>query len=424
VAFSALTNAYASGTTVFYRSAASSGAFTVTAGATDAESGIASYAFATLPSGWSASAGALGVNTYSWSVANPTAPSGAQNVTATNNASLASAATAITMTGDNAAPTGSVTYTDGYYTATSVSVSFSAGDGSGSGVNASSGLLQRAETALTSGTCGGTYSSFATVTGGTNPSSPFADTTVANAKCYQYRYLISDNLATQATITSSNVAKVDTSAPAAPSAVTVPGATAAWGSSPACGVTGTHYVTYAGQASVSFSATIAAAEAGETVVFSATSAAPSPVTVTGTASTSLGATTATKSLDLSAGAFGEGTITVTARTQDLAGNQSGTTSPAEATVKDTVAAVPTGLAYNDRTLQADQITGTAECGAVITAVKTVGGSSTFTSGVQPGGAFTLNVTAQAISPFSYNVTSTDRAGNVSTIVVVSGSAFL
>jgi peroxiredoxin len=80
--------------------------------------------------------------------------------------------------------------------------------------------------------------------------------------------------------------------------------------------------------------------------------------------------------------------------------------------------------YNDRTLQADQITGTAECGATIIAVKTVGGSSTYNSGVLAGGAFTPNVSAQALSAYSYNVTSSDRAGNVSTIVVVSGTASL
>jgi hypothetical protein len=41
LAYSALTNAYWSGSTLFYRSNATSGAFTITATTTDAESGIA-----------------------------------------------------------------------------------------------------------------------------------------------------------------------------------------------------------------------------------------------------------------------------------------------------------------------------------------------------------------------------------------------
>jgi hypothetical protein len=63
--YSDLTNVYRNASTLYYRSNASSGAFTVTAAATDATSGIASYAFPILPSGWTATAGALGVNTYS-----------------------------------------------------------------------------------------------------------------------------------------------------------------------------------------------------------------------------------------------------------------------------------------------------------------------------------------------------------------------
>jgi uncharacterized repeat protein (TIGR01451 family) len=210
LALSAFTNTYWNGSTLYYRSNAASGAFTLTAGSTDANSGIASYALPTLPAGWTGTAGALGVKTYSWSAPNPTAPSGAQNTTATNNATLASAAAGLTLASDVTAPaTGNVTYTDGYYTSASVSVSFARGTDGGSGVNATSGLLQRAEATLTGGACG-SYSGFATITGGTNPTSPFTDTSVNFGKCYQYRYLASDNVGNQATYTSANVAKVTT----------------------------------------------------------------------------------------------------------------------------------------------------------------------------------------------------------------------
>ena len=214
--FSAPTNAYwgSSSSTLYYRAAASSGAFTVTAATTDTDSGIDDYTFPTLPAAWSASPGAAGVRTYSWSAASPTAPSGAQNVTAKNNAASSSPATAFTMVSDVTTPaTGNVTYTDRYYSSLSVAVTFDRGtDVGGSGVDATSGVLERTETALTStGSCG-TFDTPTTV-GGTNPSSPFADTGVVSGKCYQYLYKASDKVANQATYTSANVAKVDAVAP-------------------------------------------------------------------------------------------------------------------------------------------------------------------------------------------------------------------
>lgn len=429
LAFSATTNAHASGNTVFYRSTAASGSFTISAAAADAGSGIASYAYPTLPAGWSASPGALGVNTYSWASANPTAPSGPQNITAANNASLTSTATGLTLTSDDAAPIGTITYTNGYYTSTSVSVSFSATDGSGSGVNTSSGLLQRAEATLTASTglCG-TYSGFATVTGGSNPTSPFNDTSVTNGHCYQYQYVVSDNVSAQGTITSANVAKVDTSAPTAPTAasVVVTSGGPVW-STATCGVAaGTRYINAAGQGSVSITAGIASAEAGETVLFSATSSAPSSLTVSDSATIASGS--ASKALNLSSGSFGEGTVTVTARAVDAAGNQSAAVSPTNTVIKDTVAAAPSNAAYRDNVSLLggkDDIYGTAECGAVMVAVKTVGGTTTFPGGtVGAGGTYDFEVSAQALSAYSYNVTATDRAGNTSAIVVVSGNALL
>ncbi len=430
--FSALTNTYGSGTTLFYRSNAGSGAFTVTASATDADTGIASYAFPTLPAGWNSSAGALGVRTYSWSVANPTAPSGAQNITATNNAALTSDATGITLTADNAAPTGSVAYTDGFYTATSITVSLNPSDGSGSGVKLSSGLLQRADAAWTpsTGLCG-PFSGFATVTGGTSPGASFADATVINNRCYKYQYLVSDNLGMQGTISSANIAKVDTTAPTAPSAPVVTSATAAWGSSPACGVTGTRYVNAATQGAVVITAMIPAADAGTAVLFSATSAAPSPVTVTDSFAPATGATTSTTTLDLSSASFGEGPMTVTAQIQDAAGNLSTILNPANVTVKDTVVpAAPSDARYRDNVSillgNKDEMYGSsAECGSTIKAAQTVGGSTTFSSPpVIAAGTYSFDLTAQALTAYSYNVTQTDRAGNKSAIVVVAGGSLL
>jgi hypothetical protein len=211
LAFSAFSNTSATGTTVYYRPGASSGSVTLTASTSDGFSGISSYTFPALGSGWTSTPGTTGVNTYSYSAPNPTAPSGSQNVTATNNAGVTSAAGAFSVAADSTAPSGgSVSYTNGYFTSASVPVSFAPGTDSGSGVNAPSGLMQRAAASLTAGTCGA-FGAFSTIA--SDPTSPYADTGVTSGTCYQYRYLISDNVGNQATYTSANVAKVDTQAP-------------------------------------------------------------------------------------------------------------------------------------------------------------------------------------------------------------------
>ena len=102
--FGSFTNASSTGSTIFYRPGASSGSFTVTASSTDSGSGIFSYQYPAFPAGWSSTPGSLGLNTYSWSSANPTAPASTQNVTATNNAGLVSSNGQFTVTADSTAP--------------------------------------------------------------------------------------------------------------------------------------------------------------------------------------------------------------------------------------------------------------------------------------------------------------------------------
>jgi hypothetical protein len=210
LAFSDMSSSYWPGgasSTVYYAAAAASGSFTATAASTDSNSGIGGYNMPTFGAGWTTTPTGLGVRTYSWSAPNPTAP-GSQDTSAANNAALTSGATAFTMVADDTAPSGgSVTYVDGDTTGPSLTVSFTTGTDDGSGLVATSGLLQRAEATLTSGTCGA-FGSFATMTDGANPTSPFVDTGVTAGHCYQYHYLQSDNVGNQATYTSSAVAAV------------------------------------------------------------------------------------------------------------------------------------------------------------------------------------------------------------------------
>jgi hypothetical protein len=143
------------------------------------------------------------VNTYSWSGA-PAAP-GTKNVTATNNASRPSGNTGIIMTADNTAPTaGSVSYVNGSTGGGTISVTFATGTDGGSGLGTR--LLQRAEAPLTGQTCSPTYTTFATVAGGTNPTSPLVDTVATRGFCYKYQYVVSDNVGNTTTATSASVA--------------------------------------------------------------------------------------------------------------------------------------------------------------------------------------------------------------------------
>jgi hypothetical protein len=205
-AASAMTNTYATGTTIYYRSTATSGAVTLTGSSTDVASGILSYSYPALGTGWSSAAGSLGVNTYSWASAGPAAP-GTKNLTATDNAALTSANSPFTFTADNTAPTSAaVTYTNGPATDLTPTITLTMASDAGSGADDSAGVLQRKSATLSNGTCG-SFGSFATVA--TGPGTSYDDAVNAG-NCYMYQYLTFDNVGNAGTAaTSANVLKVD-----------------------------------------------------------------------------------------------------------------------------------------------------------------------------------------------------------------------
>jgi hypothetical protein len=189
-----------------------------------------------------------------------------------------------------------------------------------------------------------------------------------------------------------------------------------------CSVTsGTRFINNAGKGSVSVTATITTAEAGESVVFSATTSGSTPVTATAVAS----GTSATTTLDLAS--LLDGSVTLTARTQDAAGNLSATTSPTNAIIKDVVPGTLSGVTYHNVTIFADTLSGTSECGATITATETAGPhvGNVYTTTVGSGGTFSgFTIDAISLGSYGYDVTATDLAGNTSTVVTLSGSDLL
>lgn len=221
----------------------------------------------------------------------------------------------------------------------------------------------------------------------------------------------------------STATTADAVAPPAPTAASVTGGGNVLAAA-SCGVaSGTRYVNAAGRAGVPVTVTIAAPESGETVLVTATTPSSTPVTRTVAATGTTVATTIDTTTLL------DGTLTLTARTADRAGNVSAARTPVNPVVKDTVAPTVTALAYTNITLFADKLSGTAECGATILATETTGPhvGNTYTTSIASGSTF-ANLTVDAISlgGYAYDVTATDLAGNAGSAAAaaISGSDLL
>ena len=205
---------YVSGSTLYYNAQGSNAAtFDVSATSSDAQSGLQKINFPALTgmTGGGDDTSNPYSATYSW--INSSSASGSKTVTVTNGAGSTSTAT-FTVTNDTTGPTGASAALSGgpWYSTASVPLTVSAGTDSGSGIDATSQIVERDSATLSNGTCGSFSGSWSQVTlsGG-------ADTTVSTGNCYRYRLKIADNVANQSTSAASADAKVDTSAPSAPS---------------------------------------------------------------------------------------------------------------------------------------------------------------------------------------------------------------
>jgi hypothetical protein len=200
-----------SGTTIYYNSS-SAGSLTITNAVTDTGSGPASSATSALAgttTGWTHSASTVSTptggpyvsNTFSWAAGTTSSPT--DTVTGSDLANN-TATTTVSFVNDSTAPTGTISYTNSYQAGRSVAVTFTGAD-SGSGL--ASAQLQRDSANFVNGACQ-TFTAFSNL-GAVNPVSPYTDSTVTNAKCYNYRYVLTDLVGNTLTATSTSTAWVD-----------------------------------------------------------------------------------------------------------------------------------------------------------------------------------------------------------------------
>ena len=226
----------AGGTSVYYRGAAA-GSFTIRNAVADGLSGPASSSTSALAvgaGGWTHTSSLVATpaggpyvsNVFSWNAGTTSGPS--ETITGRDLADNFTAST-LNFVNDSTGPSGGsvdatgLTGTGGRYsTSTTLSISLAKGSDSGSGLAATGAQLLRATATLSSngtsnGTCG-SYGSFSQV-GSNDPSTPFTDNAaggISTGHCYQYEYVVYDNVGNATTYVSPDI-KVDTSGPSAPS---------------------------------------------------------------------------------------------------------------------------------------------------------------------------------------------------------------
>jgi hypothetical protein len=243
----------------------------------------------------------------------------------------------------------------------------------------------------------------------------YSDTATVDGTSYTYKLTaVSSGSPLLTSVDSTTVtATADATPPGAPTGIALANG----------GGAGNAYVNSGNAASLSISITLPAGSLTTDSVKLTVSNGGSSVITTRAGTAGAGTITVT---GLNVAALGDGTLTLSANSTDLAGNVSGTTTVT--VTKDTVGpgAPSAGYTDNNNTV-ADQVAGTAEANASISVTKTSPApTQTFTTGANGSGSYSVAVAATNgthSTPVSvtYTVTATDAAGNTSSATTLTVS---
>lgn len=240
----------------------------------------------------------------------------------------------------------------------------------------------------------------------------YSDTATANGTTYTYKLTaVSSGSPVLTSVDSSTVTAVaDATAPGTPTTIVLANG----------GGTGNAYVNAGNAGNLSISVTLPAGSLATDVVKLTVSNGGNSIISTKAGPAGAGTITFT---GLNVSALGDGTLTLSANSTDLAGNVSG--SGSVTVTKDTAApGAPTAVYTDNNNAVADVVSGVAEANASITVTKTAPAPTVGYSGAANGsGAYTVNVAGtngKANAPISvtYTVTATDAAGNTSGVTTL------
>jgi hypothetical protein len=235
----------------------------------------------------------------------------------------------------------------------------------------------------------------------------YSDTATVDGTVYTYKLnAVTSGSPLLASVDSSTVtASADATAPGAPTSVSMTNG----------GGAGNAYVNAANASSVSISINLPTGSTSTDTVKLTVSNGGNNVTATRAGTSGAGTVTVT---GLNLAALGDGTLTISVNSTDVAGNVGGATSIT--VTKDTVAPGAPGASYTDNNnAVADVVYGNAEANASITVTKTSPApTATYPTTANGSGAYTVNVAGTAGKPngviaVTYTVTATDAAGNTS-----------
>ena len=234
----------------------------------------------------------------------------------------------------------------------------------------------------------------------------WTDTSSSNGNQYSYRVraVSSGTPSFESVDSPTATARADSTAPGRPSAVVLANG----------GGVGNAYINLENRASVSVRVTLPSTSLPSDTVEVTISRNGVSVSKSAPASSGAGNVTIT---GIDATPVPDGSVTISARAVDAAGNRSSARS--RTVTKDTTAPNAPTATYDDRDNQNDRITGTCEANATITATRTVpSAAGPYTATATTGGSYTVTV-ARVDGSFgspitvTYLVTATDRAGNES-----------